>query len=91
MLLQIPFFFSFYRILSSTIELRQAPFALWIQDLSLPDPFYITPVFLGIFMLVQQKFYYHLRILIHNHHLYVVVRCAPSYQSRLLSTAQPHV
>jgi len=52
---QIPVFIAFYRVLSTSIELRQAPFFLWISDLSVQDPYFITPVLLGVTMLIQQK------------------------------------
>ena len=52
---QIPVFIAFYRVLSTSIELRQAPFFLWIHDLSVQDPYFITPVLLGVTMLIQQK------------------------------------
>ncbi|MFK7826013.1 MAG: membrane protein insertase YidC [Oligoflexales bacterium] len=52
---QIPVFIAFYRLLSTSIELRQAPFYGWISDLSVADPYFITPIFLGLTMLVQQK------------------------------------
>jgi len=52
---QIPVFFSFYRVLSTSIELRHAPFFSWIQDLSAADPYYITPLLLGVAMFAQQK------------------------------------
>jgi YidC/Oxa1 family membrane protein insertase len=55
MLIQMPFLFGFFNVLRSTIELRQAPFFGWIQDLSQADPFYITPILMGVSMLVQQK------------------------------------
>ena len=55
MLIQMPVLFAFYRVLSDAIELRHAPFALWIHDLSRPDPMYITPVLMGASMLLQQK------------------------------------
>ena len=51
----IPVFFAFYRVLSTSIELRQAPFVFWITDLSLKDTYYVTPLLFGIAMLVQQK------------------------------------
>jgi YidC/Oxa1 family membrane protein insertase len=44
LLIQFPFFLGFYRLLYSTIELRQAPWMGWVQDLSLPDPYYILPI-----------------------------------------------
>lgn len=52
---QIPVFFAFYSMLSAAIELRHAPFFLWIKDLSAQDPYYITPLLLGVAMFVQQK------------------------------------
>jgi YidC/Oxa1 family membrane protein insertase len=55
MLLTMPVLFAFYSMLSAAIELRDAPFILWIQDLSLPDPFYITPLLMGVTMFWQQK------------------------------------
>ena len=54
-LVQIPVFISLYWVLIETVELRQEPFALWIQDLSAMDPFYILPVLMGITMFIQQK------------------------------------
>ena len=55
LVIQMPFLISFYRMLASSIELRGAPFMGWIQDLSRHDPYYITPVVMGISMVVQQK------------------------------------
>jgi len=55
MLIQMPVFFALYRVLYGSIELYQAPFALWIQDLSRPDHFYVTPVLLSATMFIQQK------------------------------------
>ncbi len=52
---QIPVFFALYRVLLGSIELRHAPFMLWIQDLSAKDPYYITPVLMGVTMFLQQK------------------------------------
>ncbi len=54
-LVQIPVFIALYWVLVETVELRQAPFALWIQDLSAKDPFYILPVLMGITMKIQQS------------------------------------
>lgn len=54
-LLQIPVFFALYKILTIAIELRQAPFMLWIQDLSAKDPYYVLPILMGATMLIQQK------------------------------------
>jgi YidC/Oxa1 family membrane protein insertase len=52
---QIPVFFSLYRVLLMSIEMRQAPFFGWIHDLSVQDPYYILPVVMGASMFVQQK------------------------------------
>lgn len=54
-LLQFPIFIALYQVLGNSIELYQAPFILWIHDLSLKDPFYILPVLMGVTMFVQQK------------------------------------
>ncbi len=53
-LIQIPVFMALYWVLSETVEFRQAPFMLWIQDLSIQDPFYVLPVIMGISMKIQQ-------------------------------------
>jgi YidC/Oxa1 family membrane protein insertase len=55
MLLTMPILFAFYSMLAYSIELRGAPFGLWIKDLSIYDPFYVAPVLTGITMLVQQR------------------------------------
>lgn len=55
MLVQIPVFFALYKVLLGAIELRQAPFAFWITDLSLKDPYYVTPLVMGLTMFIQQK------------------------------------
>ena len=55
MLVQIPILFAFYRMLEASIELKGAPFIFWIQDLSKPDPYYITPIVMGLTMVLQQK------------------------------------
>lgn len=55
MVVQIPVFFALYKVLMGAIELRQAPFALWISDLSLKDPYYVTPLIMGATMFIQQK------------------------------------
>lgn len=55
LLLQMPILFAFYRMLYTSIELRGAPFMLWIQDLSKPDPYYVTPIVMGATMVAQQK------------------------------------
>jgi len=55
MLVQIPVFIALYWVLLESVELRQAPFMLWIEDLSTKDPFYILPILMGISMFAQQK------------------------------------
>lgn len=55
MFLQFPIFLALYQVLGHSIELYQAPFALWIPDLSLKDPYYILPVLMGVTMFIQQK------------------------------------
>ncbi len=54
-LVQIPVFISLYWVLLVTVELRQAPFALWIHDLSEPDPLYVLPVIMAISSFIQVK------------------------------------
>jgi len=53
-MVQIPVFISLYWVLIETVELRQADFLLWIQDLSAQDPFYLLPIVYGITMKIQQ-------------------------------------
>jgi YidC/Oxa1 family membrane protein insertase len=55
MLLTMPVLFAFYSLLSVAIEMRGAPFAFWIRDLSTHDPLYITPLIMGATMFLQQK------------------------------------
>ena len=55
LLLQMPFLFAFYRMLWTSVELRGAPFILWIEDLSKYDPYYVTPILMGATMMAQQK------------------------------------
>ena len=55
MVIQIPFFIAFYWVLLESVEMRQAPFALWITDLSSRDPYFVLPLLMGIAMFVQQK------------------------------------
>jgi YidC/Oxa1 family membrane protein insertase len=54
-LVQIPVFISLYWVLIETVELRQAPFILWIHDLSVQDPYFVLPVLMGITMKIQQS------------------------------------
>ena len=55
MVLQMPVFISLFNILYMTVDLRNAPFMLWITDLSIPDPFYVFPILMGASMVLQQK------------------------------------
>jgi YidC/Oxa1 family membrane protein insertase len=55
MLLTLPVLFAFYSLLSQAIEIRGAAFGLWLQDLSRPDPYYVTPILMGATMFWQQK------------------------------------
>ncbi|MBA8882608.1 membrane protein insertase YidC [Dokdonella fugitiva] len=51
MLVQIPVFFALYWVLLESVELRQAPFIGWIQNLTAPDPYYVLPVLNGLVMI----------------------------------------
>ena len=53
-LIQIPVFIALYWALLESVELRQAPWILWIKDLSAPDPYFVLPILMGVSMLVQQ-------------------------------------
>lgn len=55
MLIQIPVFIALYWVLLESVELRQAPFILWIQDLSSPDPYFILPAINAIAMFMTQR------------------------------------
>ncbi len=55
MLIQLPVFWGVFRMLVVSVEFRHAPFALWITDLSVRDPFYVTPVLMGITQFISQK------------------------------------
>jgi YidC/Oxa1 family membrane protein insertase len=55
MLLQFPIYIALYKVLWNSIELYRAPFFWFYKDLSAPDPYLITPILLGIGMLLQQK------------------------------------
>jgi YidC/Oxa1 family membrane protein insertase len=48
-------FIAFYWVLLESVEMRQAPFALWIQDLSSRDPYFILPAIMAVAMFVQYK------------------------------------
>lgn len=54
-IVQIPVFIALYWVLLESVELRQAPFILWIHDLSVKDPYFILPIIMGLTMFIQQK------------------------------------
>lgn len=54
-LVQIPVFIGLYWVLIESVQLRQAPWILWIHDLSIKDPFYVLPVLMGLSMFLQQR------------------------------------
>lgn len=54
-LIQMPVFLALYWVLMESVELRQAPFFLWIEDLSVKDPYYVLPLIMGVTMWIQQK------------------------------------
>lgn len=54
-LVQIPVFIALYWVLLYSVEMRHAPFALWIQDLTATDPYYVLPIIMGLSMIVQTK------------------------------------
>ena len=54
-LVQIPVFIALYWVLVESVQLRQAPFMLWIHDMAIPDPYYVLPLIMGVTMFVQQK------------------------------------
>lgn len=55
LLLQMPIFFAFYRVLYSSVELVDAPFYFWIVDLSQKDPYYVLPILMALAMFFHQK------------------------------------
>ncbi|WP_367680746.1 membrane protein insertase YidC [Candidatus Fukatsuia anoeciicola] len=55
LIIQMPIFLALYYMLMSSVELRHAPFMLWINDLSAQDPYYILPILMGITMYFIQK------------------------------------
>lgn len=55
MLIQLPIFWGFFRLLIVSIEFRHSPFIFWIKDLSLKDPLYITPILMGLSQYISQK------------------------------------
>ena len=55
MLIQLPIFWGFFRLLVVSIEFRHSPFILWLGDLSVKDPYYVTPILMGITQFISQK------------------------------------
>lgn len=55
MIVQIPVFIALYWVLVESVQLRLAPFVLWIHDLAAPDSYYVLPVLMGLTMFIQQK------------------------------------
>jgi len=55
MILQIPVFFALYRVLQNAVELKGAPWILWIHDLAVMDPYFILPILMGLSMFLQQR------------------------------------
>ncbi|MGB1466125.1 MAG: membrane protein insertase YidC [Alcanivorax nanhaiticus] len=55
MLVQMPVFISLYYVLLESVELRQAPFFLWINDLSVMDPYFVLPILMGASMFLQTR------------------------------------
>ncbi|MBK4714329.1 MULTISPECIES: membrane protein insertase YidC [Tenebrionibacter/Tenebrionicola group] len=55
LIIQMPIFLALYYMLMGSVELRHAPFALWIHDLSAQDPYYILPILMGVTMYFIQK------------------------------------
>ncbi|MBI5461960.1 MAG: membrane protein insertase YidC [Gammaproteobacteria bacterium] len=53
--IQIPVFIALYWVLLESVEMRQAPFILWLTDLSAKDPYYVLPLIMGVTMFIQQK------------------------------------
>ncbi|MGK0443177.1 MAG: YidC/Oxa1 family membrane protein insertase [Bermanella sp.] len=54
-LVQMPVFIALYWVLMESVELRQAPFMFWLQDLSIKDPYFILPLIMGASMFVQMQ------------------------------------
>ena len=55
LLIQLPIFWGVFRMLVVSVEFRHAPFGLWLQDLSVSDPYYVTPILMGITQFISQK------------------------------------
>ena len=57
MVIQVPVFFAWYWVLRDSVELRQAPFAFWINDLSARDPYFVLPAIMAAVMFVQTRYF----------------------------------
>jgi len=55
LLIQLPIFWGVFRMLVASVEFRHAPFALWVRDLSVMDPTYVTPILMGATQFISQK------------------------------------
>ncbi len=55
LLIQVPIFVGFYRMLVVAVEFRHSPFIFWIKDLSVRDPYYVTPILMGVTQFISQK------------------------------------
>ncbi len=55
LLIQLPVFWGVFRMLVASVEFRHAPFVLWIADLSMKDPIYVTPILMGVTQFITQK------------------------------------
>lgn len=54
-LIQLPIFWGFFQMLRTSIEFRHSPFIFWIRDLSIKDPYYVTPILMGLTQYINQK------------------------------------
>jgi YidC/Oxa1 family membrane protein insertase len=52
---QIPVFIALYWVLLGSVEMRHAPWILWLEDLSTKDPYYVLPLIMGVSMVIQTK------------------------------------
>lgn len=55
LLMQMPFLIAFYNLIDKSVDMWHQPFIFWIKDLTISDPYYITPVMMGASMLIQMK------------------------------------
>jgi len=54
-LIQMPVFISLYWVLLESVEMRHAPFVLWLDNLTAKDPYFVLPLIMGVSMWIQQK------------------------------------